>query len=46
MTTVSEMFRAIGDMPVLLALLFVVGIPFVLWLERGLLRRILFGRKD
>lgn len=46
MTTISEMLRTIGDTPVLVALLFVVGIPVILWVYRDLLRWILFGRKS
>lgn len=46
MTTISEMLRAIGDTPVLVALLFVVGIPVILWVYRDFIRWILFGRKS
>lgn len=45
MTTIAEMFRAIGDTPVLVALLFVIGIPVILWVYRDLIKWVLFGKR-
>ena len=43
--TIAEVFRAIGDTPVLGAAIFIVGIPLILWFFRDWLKWILFGRK-
>lgn len=45
MITIKEMLQAVGDTPVLVALLFVIGTPVVLWVYRDVLKWILFGRK-
>ncbi|HEY5798460.1 MAG TPA: hypothetical protein VIU82_25945 [Bosea sp. (in: a-proteobacteria)] len=45
MMTIAEMFRAIGDTPVLVALLFVVGVPFILWVYRDVIKWVLFGKR-
>lgn len=44
--TIAEMFKAIGDTPVVAALIMVVGLPVILWVYRDFIGWILWGNRS